>query len=222
MSSIIVSIGYRAGSTCTVQEFASWFSGFEPPSWPGHRCDPDAVDTLLEVCGPDVGTVHTPRESLVAGDVGFVFVGARGDTMMCYAAARLSIHRSSIVIDLFGVHESVRGIGLGRVLHDRIMDVLGRAAIVYGMRAPVFSLQSTFDRTSYLEALVRLLFRCNDRSSTVDGHSAVFAVDGRALSKGVTGGSCGFWRRMGFDRSEIVFSNGALPLVRPLLMMWKQ
>jgi hypothetical protein len=216
-------------------DFVAWFAGLAHAS--GARpCDPHGMRTVHDICGADIGpAAHSPVESLNAADVGFVVVGTDGDgrCVKCLAAVRLAIASRAVVLDLFGVHASVRRRGVGTRFHGRVMGLVLPVvwSVIGDARPATVSLQSGYDRESYITALLTLsrflppptAALPRSMKAGVSGHPAVFCVDGRELSRRVAGGPCEFWRRMGYDRSEIMFSAGSgFPLVNPLLMMWRE
>jgi GNAT superfamily N-acetyltransferase len=209
---------YREGTAFSNSEFCSWYSRFILPS--GKAADPNTTDSLRELCEGEIGAVHTPFESIQAMDMGWVFVGIdiADGRLKSYAAVRLEMQMSTVVIDLLCVHPEWRHKGMGAQFYEQVMRVLG--ILVADYLAPetelTVSVQATFDYLSYLTALVNTA-AVEKRVGTV----TTFSVDEHQLAEMVTG-SCVFWRRMGFEHTKMVTSAGEPPLARPVLLMWKK
>jgi hypothetical protein len=204
------------GSDLDQPAFAEWFRQFTLPS--GKQPNPQNADTLIEICGPQIGVVHTPTESAEANDVGWVFVGvdARDGLFKCYAAVRLTAVSRTVVIDLLGVHDSIRRQRVGGAFYHAVMGELGPRIVGHfgvGVGYSV-SLQSTFDYDSYTRAVFEMSTVKTDAAQHV-----VCAFNKDQIIRRLSG-ACLFWRHMGFNNSRLVFSKER-GITDPILIMWK-
>lgn len=205
------------GSSSEQPELGEWFGQFKLPS--GKVPDPRNTDALTEICGPHIGRVHTPAESANASDVGCIFIGVdtRDGIFKCYAAVRLIMSSKTVVIDLLGVHETIRRQKAGSVFYQMVMTNL-KPHIVDNLGVDVgytVSLQSTFDYDSYVRALLDVTHIKTDTHQVI-----VCAFNKEHIIKKLTG-SCRFWAQMGFTKSKLVFSRES-GIVDPILIMWKE
>jgi hypothetical protein len=204
------------GSDMGQIDFAEWFGKFRTPS--GKKADADSMDTLIELCGTQIGRIHTPSESASASDIGWVFVGVdtRDGLFKCYAAARLTSLNKTLVIDLLGVHESIRRRRAGGTFYHAVMTELRpRIAEHIGTGTKcLVSLQSTFDYDSYVRAVLIMASVGSDTAKSV-----TFSFDKDQIIKRLSG-ACRFWRSVGFSNSRLVFTNESI--VAPILIMWQE
>lgn len=191
------------------EEFSTWFESFVMPS--GKKASSGDLDSLHEICGRESGMMHAPCKSAEAMDVGllFVCVDIADCRLRCYAAIRISFP-CDIVIDLFGVHPTARGAGVGRGFYECMIGMM--RLMVGGFDHMKMSLQSTFDLGDYLTRVLSCSRVVGDDSRTV-----TFEIDKVGVIP--ESGSCAFWRRMGFSNARMEFPTGRI--FEPMLIMWK-
>lgn len=196
--------------------FGAWFQQFRLPS--GRNGDPDTCSSLEEICGTEIGKIHTPAESAAVEDVGWIFVGLDpANVFKCYAAVRLCSRERTIVIDLFGVHESLRHQRMGQKFYHMMSEELTRRLCNHFGESDYyhFSVQSTFKYDSYLQALALMSVVVEET------HTKVICKFDKAQVARMLTGSCQFWRKMGFIYCKMDFSNGR-GLMSPVLIMWTE
>lgn len=194
-----MTIEFKEGSCCTDSEFAEWFSSFLLPT--GKRCDANDAQTVVELAGNGIGMVHSPMESIRARDIGWVFVLVHqwGKVVEAYAALRLDRGREIMVIDTFAVCEDLRGRGRGRLFFEGILKKL---FVCQSAKYSRVCVQSVYDHAKYLESFARHCRYCKKKKKKKTTLS--FDVDERAIIAEMTG-PCIFWRKMGFDRSKLIY-----------------
>jgi hypothetical protein len=209
--------------------FAEWFGRYRMPS--GRRAEPDSMNALCELCNKcnAVGMMHTPSESAIASNVGYVLVGAVADngddaivhngmTIKCYAAARLCTQSNTLVIDLLCVHDTIRKSGVGRAFYDGAMAILEPKISEHVGKSTAYlvTVQAVFDYASYTSALVS---SCAKESET--DKCVTLKIRKDDVMDRLTG-PCRFWKKLGFDGRRLEFGNEKMGIYDPVLVMWRE
>lgn len=198
-------------------DFSKWFQRFVLPS--GRHADPHSQDTIHEICGQHIGDTHTPYASSSAADMGWVVVGVdiADGLLKCYAALRLSISDSTVVIDLLGVHSSIRGKGVGSLFYHTVMIKIKSKVLelIIPKTRFLIAIQSTFDHNSYVQAVANSASLVSDSGSFI-----CVSIDKRQIASKLTG-ACLFWKRVGFLNLDLVYNQKANNILDPTLVMWK-
>ena len=194
------------------------------------------TSSVVEICG-NIGVVYPPSD-YATWPLGRIYSLHELDKgMIGYAAVRFvpkgednSSHDATFVIDSFGVLDSTRGSGIGKILFNYIKsDVCAKShadgsktwigsVIEKGLlgkaESCTLSIQSTFDFESYCSALAS--------NTTEQSHrgSHVVTINMTAVLRQVHG-SCDFWRKMGFASEKIVCSGG-FNVASPIIIMWQK
>jgi hypothetical protein len=119
------------------------------------------------------------------------------------------------VIDLFGVHESIRRHGAGKTFYGAIMDTLKPKTVKLVGPKYLVSVQSTYDYASFANAVV-----CSAIIKSDEDQRVSCAFNKQHVAEKLTG-ACQFWRRMGFNSCKLIFSDVG-GLLDPVLVMWKK
>lgn len=206
-----------------IDDFREDVKGYRTP-W-GKDFSLDDLSALKDICGNDIGDIHTPKESFTAGKRGLVCLMTIEDSMTVLGYAAIRYHESlgeesehTYVIDLFGIHPEYRDKKLGKKFLENVESAIQSDAqemINNGDTEYQISLQATFNYESYVMAMVK----CGKEKGH-DRHVIKASIDMKKVFRQMKG-SCKFWYQMGFDKYKFSFNPSSPKLSNPILIMWK-
>lgn len=203
-------VSYYRKNRSKCKSFIEWFQSLKCPS--GKQACATTLDTLHEICGDNVGDIDTPLQNYMGDDMAWIVIGVdnRDACLKCYLAIRVRLATNTAIIDLLGVHESLRRQKAGSTFYNLAMQML-HSEINDELDAdqPIkFILQSTYLYPSYIVAIVETSRLCKKNTYKLNQKRIIDRLDG----------SCRFWKSLGFDHAALKY--GAT-LKDPALIMWK-